>query len=307
LSATVRKQKDFTEKKANLAREGHVAESKYFFFDTDPRKKQKLAIIFGGFEKCAADFEIKRKTYPYYVIEVPTKGLCRLELGGKSYELKKGTLGGFFPGIPHHYKCDKDDPMEHIFIAFTGSEAPSLFRKSGILNGTVVSLLKPSEILYLAESILKKGLEKTDLSHHLCCLYLKALLLEQGSSLALSGRSETLAMDSYRKCRRYIDEHFSSVSSPVEAADACSINVRYMSTLFKRFGQITPHEYIMRLKMNKAANLFLTTTQSVKEVGFQVGFEDPYHFSRNFKNIHGLSPRHYRNVYLGKSTHPDSF
>lgn len=294
----MRKQKDFTEKKARLAFEGHVAESKYFFFDTDPRKKQKLAIIFGGFEKCAPDFEIKRKTYPYYVIEIPTKGRCDFEIDGKQHELKKGTLGGFVPGIPHHYKCDKNDPMEHIFIVFTGSEAPSLFQKSSILNGNVVSLLKPADILYLAEAILKKGLEKTELSHHLCCLYLKALLLEQGTSMALSGRSDTLAMDSYRKCRKYIDENFSSIFTPIEAADACLLNVRYMSTLFKKFGEITPHEYIMRLKMNKAGSLLLTTNLTIKEVGFQVGFQDPYHFSRNFRKFHGLSPRHYRDAHL---------
>ena len=293
-------QKELIEKKTHLALEGHVSESKYFFFDTDPRKKQRLAIIFGGFEKCAPDFEIKRKTYPYYVIEVPTKGSCLLKIGNKQCELKKGYLGGFAPGISHHYKSDKKKPMEHIFIAFTGSEASPLFKKSSLGKGNVVSLLKPSDILYLAEAILKKGLEKTELSHQLCCVYLKALLLEQGSSLALSGRSDTLAMDSYRKCRKYIDENFSSIFSPIEAAEACSINIRYLSRLFKKYGDMTPHEYIMRLKLNKAGSLLLTTNLSVREVGYLIGFEDPYHFSRNFKKFHGFSPRYFREAHLEK-------
>ena len=156
----MREQKETIEKKTQLALEGHVSESKYFFFDTDPRQKQDLAIIFGGFEKCAPDFEIKRRTYPYYVIEIPTKGRCLLKIGSKQYELKKGALGGFTPGVSHHYKCDKNSPMEHIFIAFTGSEVSLLFKKSSLGKGNVVSLLKPSDILYLAEAILKKGLEK---------------------------------------------------------------------------------------------------------------------------------------------------
>ena len=300
-------QTELIEKKTNLALEGHVSESKYFFFDTDPRQKQELAIIFGGFEKCAPDFEIKRKTYPYYVIEVATKGRCSLEIENKQYELKKGHLGGFAPGISHHYKCDKNNPMEHVFVAFTGLEASLLFKKSDLLKGNVVSLLKPSDILYLAESILKKGLEKTELSHQLCCVYLKALLLEQGSSLALSGRSDTLAMDSYRKCRKYIDENFSALFSPIEVAEACSINIRYMSRLFKKHGDITPHEYIMRLKLNKAGGLLLTTNLSVREVGYQIGFKDPYHFSRNFKNFHGVSPRHFRDAHLEKLSQSDLF
>ena len=82
-------QKETIESKFELALEGHVTESKYFFFDTDPKKKQQLAIIFGGFEKCAPDFEIKRRTYPYYVIEIPIKGKCNLKIGKKQYELMK--------------------------------------------------------------------------------------------------------------------------------------------------------------------------------------------------------------------------
>ncbi|MCI0498166.1 MAG: AraC family transcriptional regulator [Planctomycetales bacterium] len=293
------------DKNPHLALEGHVSESKYFFFDTDPRKKQKLAIVFGGFEKCAPDFEIKRKTYPYYVIEVPTGGRCRLEIGTRRYELKKGSLGGLVPGVPHHYKCDKSSPMEHIFVAFTGSDAPLLFEKSSLQNGHVAALSKPADVFYLAEAILKKGLEKTELSHHLCCVYLRALLMEQGSGMDLTGRSDTLAMASYRKCRKYIDEHFSSLFSPLEVAQACSVNIRYLSRLFKKYGESTPHEYIMRLKLNKAGSLLLTTALSVREVGYLVGFEDPYHFSRNFKKFHGLSPRQYRGVQIEKPLQPD--
>jgi len=54
----------------------------------------------------------------------------------------------------------------------------------------------------------------------------------------------------------------------------------------------------MRLKLNKAASLLLTSSRPVHEVAAQVGFEDPYHFSRNFKKFHGLSPRNYRLAHI---------
>ena len=71
-------QKETIENKFKLALDGHVTESRYFFFETDPKKRQKLAIIFGG-------FEIKRRTYPFYVIEIPTKGKCLFKIGTKQY------------------------------------------------------------------------------------------------------------------------------------------------------------------------------------------------------------------------------
>jgi len=288
------------ENKFNLALEGHVTESRYFFFETDPKKRQKLAIIFGGFEKCAPDFEIKRKTYPYHIIEIPTKGKCLFKIAAKQYELKKGSLGGFAPGIAHHYKCDKNNPMEHIFIAFTGSEAPQLFEKIGFNKGKVLQVLKPADIFYLAEAILKKGLEKTDISHELCCSYLRTLILEQSSYSAVAEKTEFASMKTYRICRKYIDRNFSTILLPSEAANQCGINVRYMSRLFKKYANITPHEYMMRLKLNKAANLLLISSMSVNDIGEMVGFEDPYHFSRNFKKFHGLSPKYYRDAHIEK-------
>ena len=290
--------KEFIEKTLNLALDGHVIESTYFFFETEPKSQKKLAIVFGGFEKCASDFELKRRTYPYYVLEIPLRGKCDFNIGTNPYELEKGTLGGFAPGIPHHYKCDAEKPMEHIFIVFTGSQAKELFMQCGLHRGGVIRLSKPGETLYLAEAILKKGMEKTEYSHQLCCSYLRTLLLEQAAELAQPGHSASASTETYRHCRRYIDEHFSTIFSSVDVADAHGINVRYLARLFKRFGTITPHDYIMRLKLNKAASLLLTSDLSVKQVAEQVGFEDPYHFSRNFKKFHGLAPRHYRDAHL---------
>lgn len=289
------------EQTRDLALEGHVVKSTYFFFDTDPKFKKDLAIVFGGFEKCASDFEIKRRTYPYYVVEIPLKGKCELDIRSNRYELKKGRLGGFAPGVAHYYKCNTVTPMEHIFVAFTGFEAKELFDNCGLGDGGVIDLCKTGETQYLAEAIFKKGLEKTEYSQQLCCSYLRALLLEQAAELANPGKSASGSTETYRQCRRYIDENFSTVNSPGDVGDAHGINVRYLSRLFKRFGDITPHEYIMRLKLNKAASLLLTSNLSVKEVAGLVGFEDPYHFSRNFKKFHGLAPLHYRDTHLEKA------
>ena len=252
--------KEIIEKTLNLALEGHVLKSTYFFFDTDPKALRKLAIVFGGFEKCASDFEIKRRTYPFYVLEIPLRGKCHLSINNQSYELKKGTFGGFIPGIEHHYKCDTLTPMEHIFIAFTGYQARELFEHCSLNHGAVINLSKTGETLYLAEAILKKGLEKTEYSHQLCCSCLRTLLLEQASQLAHPGQSASTSTETYRQCRRYIDEHFSTVFSPADVADAHGINVRYLARLFRRFGNITPHDYIMRLKLNEVITL---TTLSI--------------------------------------------
>lgn len=46
--------------------------------------------------------------------------------------------------------------------------------------------------------------------------------------------------------------------------------------------------------MNKAAELLKDDRLTVAEVGYQVGIDDPYYFSKSFKNFFGVSPTKYR-------------
>jgi AraC-like DNA-binding protein len=277
--------------------EGSIAEAQYFFFEAEPDNNNDLAIVFGGYERCAADFEIERSSYPYYVIECATKGECFLTINQTTHRLKRGTLAGFSPDIPHHYICDKDNPMEHIFIAFNGTRAPELLRASAIDTKGAIELAAPEEAIGLVEAILRNGSRKTEFSQELCCGYLRLLLLEQASASVLSGHDCALSEATYRRCRKFMDENFSNIFFPSEVAQACKIDVRYMSYLFNRYARVTPHQHLMRLKMNKAAIFLLTSNLPISRIASTVGFEDPYHFSRNFKKVYNISPDKYRNQY----------
>lgn len=285
-----------------LALEGSVKSSKYFFFDTEPNAEAELALIFGGFERCASDFEIKRNSYPYYVLEVPVSGRCWLKIEDTDYELCRGRVGAFAPGQSHHYICDSENPMHHLFVAFTGWGAEGLLQQCGFDSRNVLSVAWFEDIVFLAEMLVKRAYEKHDDSQRLCVSYLKTLMLEvAGQSLKHRPSAVPASLDTYRQCRKYIDDHFSEILLPSEAADKCGINVRYMSRLFRKYANITPHEYIMRLKLNKAANLLLNSTSAIKEIAEMVGFEDPYHFSRNFKKFHTVSPNQYRKIHISYS------
>ncbi len=81
-------------------------------------------------------------------------------------------------------------------------------------------------------------------------------------------------------------------------AEACDIDVRYLAALFKRFGTSSPQQSLLRLKLIHAADLLLTTPLPIKDVALRVGFEDPYHFSRRFKQFFNCPPKQYRADHL---------
>ena len=49
----------------------------------------------------------------------------------------------------------------------------------------------------------------------------------------------------------------------------------------------------MRLKMSRAASLLLIPGKLVKEVADEMNFNDPFHFSRSFKSVYGISPEQF--------------
>ena len=287
---------DIRNKNYRLMAEGHILEARYFYFETHPTYNNELAIVFGGHEKCANDFEIRRRTYPYYVLEYCLEGRCTLEINSTAHTLSSGAIAGFTPGNPHHYACNKIIGWEHFWLAFVGTKARELFEKSTLHSKGAVA--GSPHTIQLIQAIIANGIQKKQYSQEICSSYLRILLLSLAESRNAEQPATSVAAATYHNCRKYIDENFSSLVSPSQVADACGINVRYMSRLFKKYNTVTSQEYIMRLKLNKAVNLLLTSGLAINEVGHALGFNDPYHFSRVFKRFHGLAPHHYRQMHM---------
>lgn len=59
---------------------------------------------------------------------------------------------------------------------------------------------------------------------------------------------------------------------------------------------VSPMEYVKRVRLQKAYHLLSFSEQSITEVSEQVGFANPYHFSREFKRSFGHSPKHFQQL-----------
>ena len=68
------------------------------------------------------------------------------------------------------------------------------------------------------------------------------------------------------------------------------------SSLYRKFMQryqVSPKRFLLEYRIDRACMLLSTTAHSVQEISNSVGFDDPFYFSRAFKEMKGVSPRHY--------------
>ena len=103
------------------------------------------------------------------------------------------------------------------------------------------------------------------------------------------------AQTAFDKCRRYMDENFSDPT--LDMAAVCSRGFISTSSLRRAciaaLGE-SPMQYVIRLRMEKAARLLGENRLSVKEIAYLCGFSDEKYFSRAFRKHYGCSPSQLR-------------
>ncbi|TVY10939.1 response regulator [Paenibacillus cremeus] len=86
-----------------------------------------------------------------------------------------------------------------------------------------------------------------------------------------------------------------------ELAAEIGFTENYLSILFKKETGETITDYITRMRMKKARELLKDPEIKIYEVSGKVGYGDPNHFSRSFKQMEGMYPTEFRKLVLGKS------
>lgn len=92
----------------------------------------------------------------------------------------------------------------------------------------------------------------------------------------------------------YIQESYAEPITLDTLAEAFNYSAYHLSSLFKEHTGYSPIDYLIRIRLETASELLITTDVSVREIAASIGYKDVYYFSRIFKKRKGVSPAQFR-------------
>ena len=267
-----------------------VSDARRFYLELNPRARRQITVASGGWERCRSDYDIHRSEFSCPIIEFVSRGVGTLTLAQKQFDLRPGTVFVYGPGTHHRIRTSPDHAMEKYFVAFEGGA--ELMRECHILPGTVLQAMHPEQIQQIFDDLIAHGRSDHANRARMCQIALQYLVMKMADDAVPHGPANTAAVATYQRCREFIEAHYLHVHSLTEVAAGCHVDSAYLCRLFKRFRRQTPFQYLQNLKMNRAVELLQDGKRSVKQAAQELGFSDPYNFSRAFKRIFGIAPQH---------------
>ncbi|MEO0055667.1 MAG: hypothetical protein RLZZ50_1614 [Verrucomicrobiota bacterium] len=270
-----------------------IAESRTFFLQLAGPWRERVTVALGGWELCRADYRVARDRYPYVVLELVAGGRGRVILDGSEHRLEAGVCFASGPRTACQIDTEADAPLEKFFFALAGPGVARALSQAGLLHGRTRKVAALGELRELAEDITREGRRHGAAAAAICARLAEVLLLKIGEEPA---RAASLAegaegaRENFERCRALIDQHAAEWRGLGDIAAAARMDGSSVCRLFRRFLGVSPHQYLRRRKMALAAAYLLERGGRVQDAAARVGMEDPFHFSRAFKAVHGVPP-----------------
>ncbi|SBW22949.1 Transcriptional activator [Candidatus Protofrankia californiensis] len=110
------------------------------------------------------------------------------------------------------------------------------------------------------------------------------------------GGSDGLNFQQDRAVRDYVHHHLGETISLDDLASAAGLSRFHFARRFRRTAGITPHEFVMRQRVERARTLLLRTNTPLVDIAALCGFADQSHFTREFRKRVGETPGRFRSA-----------
>ncbi|WP_160685664.1 AraC family transcriptional regulator [Clostridium sp. C2-6-12] len=265
------------------------------FFSPIIKEGFHITVYQCGMEKCKKSYSYGPAVRDHYLIHFILKGTGTFYVNGKSYKLKENQGFLICPDIVTYYEADEEDPWIYTWIGFKGIKAELYLKLANLDQENPIFECKEVEFVKKCFEDMRKAAElkfaRELRLQGLLSMFLSELIEEAGKNYTINSNYKELYI---KKSLHYVETNYASKLTIAEMAKSVGLNKNYFSTFFRENIGMTPQQYIIKFRINKACELMENKGLTIGDISRSVVYEDTLGFSKIFKKEKGMSPQQYR-------------
>lgn len=244
--------------------------------------------------------------HTYYEILVFVEGVGSQMIDFETHTVQTASVYFISPGQVHALSRVKDAEGYVInftkeFMLLNGGNLAVLnsFPSFGQFNKPVPEIPAPDfqDILCIVKQMVSDRLGNSPVKESLLTAYINLLLIKCRSILTnLPGyaRSDDPGQQMAQRFSSLLEESFITSHNLKFYADKLNLSPNYLSATLKKITGKTAGDLIQQRLLLEAKRMLLHSAITIKEIAYQLNFNDPPYFTRFFKNNTGYSPEMFR-------------
>lgn len=246
------------------------------------------------YREVESGFLFKGESHTMYELTYVDRGQLHCVVGGNGFTLNQGQMMVFAPEQWHMQYTELDASARFLTVSFDlTSELP-------LRLGDRVFDLSGAETVYLKQ-LIREIQAKDPLAGDVIRCNLKLLLLSvlrdtggrrrrQSQKPQEAPRNDNTIVS---RTLQYIADHVYDKMSVETVAYAVGVSASHLTALFRRQMNISPGEYIRRVKLEESKDLIREGQMNFSQIAAKLNYSTIHHFSRQFKDNFGISPSEY--------------
>ena len=189
----------------------------------------------------------------------------------------------------HNYYSDNNDPWDKIWVNIKGNLALELLRIYKLDDVILFKNVDSSEWIYKMQEICKNNTDPYVIQRKSSAVFCELIHF-----LSMQHKNNQNKSDFLNDIRAYIDSHIYENISINDLCTHSNKSVNHTIRLFKEKFGITPHQYMIKLKLHAARTMLPSHNLSIEKIAEKVNFCNVGHFSDLFYKHYGMRPSEYR-------------
>lgn len=266
----------------------------YFFSPSQIAKKLHFYPVSAGHFFCVKGYHLIRSSYDSLLVTHIIRGSFTYVKDGKHSTAYAGETVILDCYREHEYYTN--DSFESIWVHFSGSNCLNLYHEIERTAGNTVQCRDPQlteEILFRVFDAIRgaKSMTEPNLSLELYKLLLE-LMTPDTPSEKQTRRYDALIQEA----KDYVSAHLSECLRVKELADRVYMSSTHFSRIFKQKTGLSPYEFILISRLNRAKELLHQTDMSIAQIAYAAGFNSESNFIHAFAQNTGITPNKFRKL-----------